>query len=235
MNLEVLSKYKKLEVKAGTILFKENDPGDFMYVILDGQVLIYKRVMEGVNKTLSTLTTGEYFGEMSLLLRANRTATAEVIQDAVLVKLDQENFREVLRESPETGIEMLTQMARRLEKSNEEAIYMALELALLERKPADYKSIPSRGQLLIATGSFEMEKLPEVLRLRKEVRWSTGVNERASVLKVGSSQDALIYLLEVEDLREVIKLILAFKGLVRWDFSLGISPDEDFIDTLNQG
>lgn len=234
MNLDVFSKYKKLEVKAGTILFRERDPADFMYVILAGQIRIYKRVMEGVHKTLDTLVPGEYFGEMSLLTRASRSATAEVIQDAILVELDQENFVEVLRESPETGIEMLSQMANRLEKTNEEAILMALELALIERKPPDYSKIAGKGPFLVAMGSFDLEKLPEVIRLRKEIRWSAGVNELASVLKVGKSEDALVYILETDDVREAIKLVSTFKGLVKWDISLGISPEDEIIETLNQ-
>jgi len=230
MNLDIFNQYKKIEVKAGTVLFKENDSADFMYVILDGQILIYKRVMEGVHKTLATLGPGEYFGEMSLLTRANRSATAEVLQDAVLVELDQENFTAVLRESPETGIEILSQMAKRLEKTNEEAILLALELALLERRPTGYRKPTGRGQFLIAVGSFEMDKLPEILRLRKELRWPLGITEHASVLKVGKSEDALVYILEIDDMRDAIKLISAFKGLVTWDISFGISPDDELLE-----
>jgi hypothetical protein len=232
MNLEIFNKYRKLEVKAGTILFRENDPADFMYVILEGQIHIYKRVMEGVNKTLSLLNAGEYFGEMSLLIQAGRTATAEVTRDAVLVELDKEDFRELLRESPDTGIEMLSQMSQRLAKTGEEAIYMALELALLERKPSDYKKLTGKGQFLVATGSFAIEKLPEILKLQKELRWPAGVNEHANILKVGKSKDALVYILEVDDFREAIKLIPAFKGLVTWDISVGISPDDEILDSL---
>jgi len=87
MNLEVYKDYERLSVKTGTIIFREKDPADVMYVIISGRVSISKQVMEGIDKTLSVLEEGEYFGEMSLLLKANRSATVTAMEDTELVKL----------------------------------------------------------------------------------------------------------------------------------------------------
>src|SRR5207248_7643060 len=54
--------------KAGTVLFREGDPGDRMFVIRAGKVNISKRISDR-EMTLAVLGPGEFFGEMALLER----------------------------------------------------------------------------------------------------------------------------------------------------------------------
>ena len=79
-----------------------------MYVIIKGRITISKQVMAGLDKTLTTLEEGDYFGEMSLLLNATRTATATALEDSTLIKLSREEFKQILKKSPEVGMTMLT-------------------------------------------------------------------------------------------------------------------------------
>ncbi len=231
MNLEVYKDYERLSVKTGTIIFREKDPADVMYVIISGRVSISKQVMEGIDKTLSVLEEGEYFGEMSLLLKANRSATVTAMEDTELVKLERDGFKQILRDFPDAGMAMLIQLATRLETTNQEAILLALELALAERKPREYASV-SGEQMIVATGSFEIKDMREVLRRRKELQWSSHTKIILNILKPGQGQDALIYVMETDDIRETIKLTSCFKELVKWTISFAISTDDEFLDTL---
>lgn len=62
------------EFRQGTILFREGDAGQEMYIIQKGRVQVRKRVGQS-QKVLAELGEGEFFGEMALLLGANRSAT----------------------------------------------------------------------------------------------------------------------------------------------------------------
>ena len=140
MNLSMYGNYEQHVVNAGTVIFREKDFGDFMYIIVNGRVSISKHVVEGVDKTLSLLEEGEYFGEMSLLLNETRSATATAVEDTTLIRLTRDDLKHILREHPEAGMAMLIQLATRLEKANKEAILLALELALIEQGPQQYSS-----------------------------------------------------------------------------------------------
>jgi CRP-like cAMP-binding protein len=233
MHLDIFEKYERKTVKAGTIIFRENDPGDVMYIIVSGRVTISKQVMEKVNKTLNVLEAGEYFGETSLLLKADRSATARAIEDTELIEVSRDKFKLVLQEHYKVGVNLLIQLAHRLQKANEEAILAALELELSKRKPNSYLPtvLPSE-QVIVATGSFDAKDLQKILQFRKELHWDRETHVIASLIKPGQVQDALMYILQTDDIREVMKLTACFKELVRWNISLAVSTDDELIDHL---
>ena len=72
--LTSLSRERKL--KAGQILFQEGDPGDAMYVVLDGRILISKFIPGAGEEALAFLDRGDYFGEMALIDGTPRSAQA---------------------------------------------------------------------------------------------------------------------------------------------------------------
>lgn len=231
MNVEMYKSYERLSVKAGTVIFREKDVADVMYVIISGRVTISKQIMPGVDKTLSVLEEGEYFGEMSLLLNANRTATVTAIEDTELIKLELDDFKQILKDHPNSGIAMLIQLASRLDKVTKEAIFLSLELALVEQKPPEYASIPGQ-QIIVATGSFEIKDMSEILHRRKDVQWSPQTKILLSLFKPGQGQNALIYVIQTKDIHETMRLTSCFKELVQWTFSPAVSTEDEFLDTL---
>jgi len=224
MNNELYSQYEQLRVEAGTYIFRENDFSDSMFVVLQGRVQISKAVMTGVEKTLTILEEGEYFGEMSLLLNSPRSATAVALDDSILVKLGREEFKQLLKASPEVGIAILTQLSGRLEKSTREAILSALELALLEHRPPSAVAARSSSPQFIATGSFDLANLPTILECSKALHWDPQTHVVAQLLKPGEGKDALIYVLHLQDYRELLKLTACFGALVEWKISVAVDP-----------
>ncbi|GAK52484.1 transcriptional regulatory protein [Candidatus Moduliflexus flocculans] len=224
MNNELYKQHEQLRVKAGTPIFHENDFSDSMYVVQQGRVQISKSVMAGVEKTLTILEEGEYFGEMSLLLNSPRSATAVALDDSVLIKLGREEFKQLLQASPEAGIAMLTQLAGRLEKSTREAILIALEMALLEQRPPSSAAVRSSSPQFIAAGSFDLANLPAILECSKTLHWDAQTQVVAQLLKPGESKDALVYVLQLQDYRELLKLTACFGALVEWKISVAVDP-----------
>ena len=69
--------------KKGHVLFNEGDAGEDMFIIQSGKVAIKKRVNEGGDATLAVLEKGDFFGEMALLERLPRSATAAPSRRAI--------------------------------------------------------------------------------------------------------------------------------------------------------
>lgn len=101
----------------GSVLFREGDEGHEMFVIRSGEIAISKQVRE-VEKHLSTLGPGEFFGEMSILMSKPRTATATVIAEAMLLVIDPKTFEAMLRGNSEISLRMIKSLASRLAEAD---------------------------------------------------------------------------------------------------------------------
>jgi len=105
------------EAEAGTVLFKEGDTGDCMYIIYKGDVKIHKG-----STTLAILQEKDVFGELSLLDSETRSATATANTDCFLFKIDQEPFYELLESRPEIAKGFIKILCQRLRAQNERSV-----------------------------------------------------------------------------------------------------------------
>jgi CRP/FNR family transcriptional regulator, cyclic AMP receptor protein len=101
----------------GTVLFRDGEPGKEMYVVQQGKVNISKRVGD-VEKILTTLGQGEFFGEMSILNNAPRSATATCAEDSKLLVIDPKTFEAMIRGNTEIAIRMIKKLANRLQEAD---------------------------------------------------------------------------------------------------------------------
>jgi CRP-like cAMP-binding protein len=82
----------------GEELFHQGDPGDALYVIVEGAVV---PIAEGeVRKKLAVLEEGEFFGEIALVTHQARSATIEALVDTTLLSLDRSLVASLLEGSP---------------------------------------------------------------------------------------------------------------------------------------
>lgn len=102
----------------GAVLFREDEPGDTMFVIQQGQVRISKTGREGP-KTLAVLGAGEFFGEMAILNAKPRTATAEALTPLRVLVIDAKTFSQMIVSNTEIAVRLITKLARRLDSANE--------------------------------------------------------------------------------------------------------------------
>jgi cAMP-dependent protein kinase regulator len=79
---------ESMEVKAGTIIVREGEPGDTFYMIEEGRVEVSSQA-KGV---LTYLGTGKYFGELALLFDKPRAATVKATTDVKMCVLGRANF-----------------------------------------------------------------------------------------------------------------------------------------------
>lgn len=81
--LSALSRERRLE--AGETLFREGEPGEEMYVVLEGRVMISKEIVGAGEEALAILERGDYFGEMGLIDQKPRSADAKAHEGGALV------------------------------------------------------------------------------------------------------------------------------------------------------
>lgn len=101
-------------IPAGATLFNEGDAGAEMFYVLDGEVELKKGGL-----VVKTAKAGDYFGEMSLLLSAPRTASAAARGEARVVVISRDNFETILRESPSIVMSLLREMGQRLKATTD--------------------------------------------------------------------------------------------------------------------
>ncbi len=106
--------------KQGHVLFREGDDGDEMFIVQTARVAIKKKVKDGSEATLAVLEKGDFFGEMSILERMPRSATAEVVEEGDLIKIDGEVFGDMIKANPEIAIRMLRKYSIRLRETNKQ-------------------------------------------------------------------------------------------------------------------
>jgi CRP-like cAMP-binding protein len=107
------------EFPAGTVLFREGEPGREMYVVQHGRVTVSKKVGQ-VEKILSSFGPGEFLGEMSILNNKPRSATATCAEHSKLLVIDAKTFEAMIRSNAEIAIRMIKKLAARLQESNEQ-------------------------------------------------------------------------------------------------------------------
>jgi uncharacterized membrane protein len=104
---------------SSTVVFRNGDPGDSMYLIDLGKVRISLTDADGHMITLAELERGDFFGEMSMLDGHGRSADATVLEDARLAKLTREDFLSFIKHDPRVTLELLTALTRRLRHTDD--------------------------------------------------------------------------------------------------------------------
>jgi len=112
---QILSERVDLEeMKEGEVLFAYGDPGDWMGIVLTGEVEMSVKIKTGENVFLERAEHGDFFGEISLLDGGSRTARAVCTKSGQLIVVDRGDLDELLKLRPEAAMNLLTATGKRL-------------------------------------------------------------------------------------------------------------------------
>ena len=106
--------------KNATIV-EEGLAGDYMYVIRQGRVKVTKASEDGREKIMDFLERGAFFGEMSLLDQAPRSASVKTLEPSVLLALSRRDFLDLLRTSSDLALAVVQELTRRLREADVQA------------------------------------------------------------------------------------------------------------------
>ncbi|MDF2963724.1 MAG: Crp/Fnr family transcriptional regulator [Paenibacillus sp.] len=127
----------KKSFRAGTVLFHEKELGSVFYIVFNGSVKIYNTAASGEEKILSLFKSGDSFGELSLIDGKPRSASAQTLEDSVLIALDARHFLELLKANFDISLCIMQELCNRLRDTNQH-VY---DLTFLDARTRVIKSL----------------------------------------------------------------------------------------------
>ncbi len=110
--------------KKNQVIFKEGDTPDYIYIIKKGRVKIYRTIRD-LEKVYAILGPGEIFGEMGVLSKTPRSASAMAVEDSVLSKVNEKEIIEILKDNPVLNL-ILQSLIERIKHLNEKINFVSL-------------------------------------------------------------------------------------------------------------
>jgi len=157
---------RRLQLKTGamgTLLAAQDEPGDALFIVYSGRLKVAVAGDNGREVTLALLRPGDVFGEVSLLDGSPRTANVVAAVDTQVLVLSREAFLEHMRACPQTALNLMKELARRLRRADETIVGLALQdvegrlsrtLARLAREEGD---VSVEGGLLLRRRPTQQE------------------------------------------------------------------------------
>ena len=96
-----------------TTIFKQDERGDMMYVIVDGEVEV-RRDANGTRQVLAQRGPGDFVGEMAIIDAAPRLASLVTRSDVRVLAIEGDTFKAIIRERPEVALALLRSLSKRL-------------------------------------------------------------------------------------------------------------------------
>lgn len=123
MSLERLHAVERIlrdaEYVQGEVILREHEPGDDLYLLVEGHVDVLRGAGTPGEMVLNRLGSGAYFGEMAVLDGTPRSATIVAVGPVRVLVLEGERLRELVHEMPELAFDLLRVLAERVRKAEE--------------------------------------------------------------------------------------------------------------------
>jgi len=113
---DVMSELTHMHVRGGGTLYKVNDPGDCMYIVITGRLLVYSILPDQTQKMITEIGPGEYVGELELIMGEKRALTIKAIRDTELLKLSKLGFERLVKKHPNALLYITQNVVKRIRK-----------------------------------------------------------------------------------------------------------------------
>ncbi|MEK6245066.1 MAG: cyclic nucleotide-binding domain-containing protein [Pseudomonadota bacterium] len=143
------------EIAAGKELFREDDPGDGLYLVVAGEIDVIKRGPRG-DRSLARLGPGGVLGEMSLITADARSATGRAMVDSRVLRLPAQPFRALLGEGSTAALKIAAAIAEILARRVATMNSLVLELA---------DKVDPAGRKLPALSDTELAELHRAMQV----------------------------------------------------------------------
>jgi len=107
---------ERLTFDAGQELFHQGDVGDTAYIIIDGEADVLVDTPTG-ELAVAKLKQNDLVGEIAILINIPRTATVRADSELTTLAISKDQFFNMIREFPDMAIEIMRELAERLEQT----------------------------------------------------------------------------------------------------------------------
>jgi CRP-like cAMP-binding protein len=105
--------FRERRLRKGDVLFRAGDPGEELFLLREGSIVVSKPVTGRIEQVLARLVPGEAFGEMSVFGdERHRSATCQAEMDALLYSLDRHSLSRFIAGNPVTAARFFQHMAQ---------------------------------------------------------------------------------------------------------------------------
>jgi rhodanese-related sulfurtransferase len=98
-------------VPARTVIFRQGDPGDSLYILNSGAVRVYRKSSKDMETELAVLRAGSHFGELALLTGKPRAGYAETLEESELIVIPKDHLENILRDYPHISSVFIKQLS----------------------------------------------------------------------------------------------------------------------------
>ncbi|HET6452419.1 MAG TPA: cyclic nucleotide-binding domain-containing protein [Spirochaetia bacterium] len=113
---ELLQRFSRT-YEPGTAICREGEEGEEMYIIQSGKVRVSKQ-FAGRTHVVSVLEKGDFFGEMAIVNRIQRTATVTAIDRVELLVFDREGLQNMIARNTKIALNIIDKLCRRLQTAH---------------------------------------------------------------------------------------------------------------------
>ena len=115
----LLGELETVRFPRGTTIFNEGEPGDRLYIIIDGKVKLARRSADGRENLLTIMGPSDMFGELSIFDPGPRTSSAVCVTEVSAASMSADQLQEWVGSHPDVPAQLLLRMlARRLRRTN---------------------------------------------------------------------------------------------------------------------
>jgi CRP-like cAMP-binding protein len=175
------------------LLFREGDPVDAFYLVREGTVTVFRSVKGRPMQILGRLESGGFFGEMGLLNRARRLASARTVGPTALVRIAKEDLIGLLADNPGLELKLRAEVIRRhglnvsallgLAGQRDVRIRLGVE-AQIELPDGERREVQIEN---LSLGGVALERVPPAWGLGQAVRFLLGPPGEPPALEVSGT------------------------------------------------
>ncbi|HVX46532.1 MAG TPA: Crp/Fnr family transcriptional regulator [Mycobacteriales bacterium] len=111
------STFEYVDIPRSRVVFHEGEPGDSLYVVLEGKIKLGRKSPDGRENLVAVLGPSDQFGELSVFDPGPRMSTATAVTDARLARMTKPALRNWIKDRPEIAERLLHVIARRLRRT----------------------------------------------------------------------------------------------------------------------
>ena len=147
----VAQRSRLMDVGKDEIVYAEGDPPDALYIVVTGRARIFTMAATGREDTLEYVHRGDYFGVISLLTKQPHSVTVKAVNDSILIKIQQEDFDELITKIPSLALHVSRTLSRRLSQKRQSRAKQVFESTIVSVYSASRETGRTQYAINLAT------------------------------------------------------------------------------------
>ena len=129
--LTVIKELEEENLNTGRILFSENNNRNYMFLIIEGEIELFKTTPFGEEKRLSVFSESDFLSEGALMDDSPHSTTARATKETKILTLSRDHFNELMNNHPAIGLSILSKIgrviSRRISSANLKSVNLAAQ------------------------------------------------------------------------------------------------------------